>query len=359
MKLGARMLKTGIAIVLALYIAQLLQLPAPVFAGIGAVFAIQPTIYRSYLTVVDQIQGNIIGALIGIVCILLFGNHIFIIGFAAIITIIIMVKLKLEDTIRLALVTIIAIMEAPVDDFLQFSLLRTSTIFVGILSSFIVNLIFLPPKYETKLFHSIASVTEDIVKWMRLTPRFASEDQILKKDLAHYKKKITEVNQLFEMYKEERRYFQRPDYSKRRKLVIYRQMIQVTQKIFDILNLQYRYGHHFQVLPEPVMGHIRDRLDFLLSYHEQLHLMFLGKVRAKKTLNSIDIDLIHKDQLMDLCIEEIRKSDMKDGFQQYHFMHILSDVIGYEEQLEHLERLINTLRKFHKTDSQVQLNDES
>lgn len=61
MKLGARILKTGIAIVLALYLATWLGLPTPVFAGIAAVFAIQPSIYRSFLTIVDQVQANIIG----------------------------------------------------------------------------------------------------------------------------------------------------------------------------------------------------------------------------------------------------------------------------------------------------------
>ena len=62
MKLGARIFKTGIAIVLSLYSAQLLHSPSPVFAGIAAIFAIQPTIYRSYLTIIEQIQGNLIGA---------------------------------------------------------------------------------------------------------------------------------------------------------------------------------------------------------------------------------------------------------------------------------------------------------
>ena len=64
MKLGARILKTGIAIVLALLIAQLIGLPSPVFAGIAAIFAVQPTIYRSYLSIIEQIQGNTIGAII-------------------------------------------------------------------------------------------------------------------------------------------------------------------------------------------------------------------------------------------------------------------------------------------------------
>ncbi|CAM5648020.1 Aromatic acid exporter family protein OS=Lysinibacillus sphaericus OX=1421 GN=LYSIN_04008 PE=3 SV=1 [Lysinibacillus sphaericus] len=37
MKLGARVFKTGVAIVFALFVAELLQLPSPVFAGIAAI----------------------------------------------------------------------------------------------------------------------------------------------------------------------------------------------------------------------------------------------------------------------------------------------------------------------------------
>ena len=67
MKLGARVLKTGVAIVFALFLAELLNLPSPVFAGIAAIFAIQPSIYRSYLTILEQIQGNLIGATVAVI----------------------------------------------------------------------------------------------------------------------------------------------------------------------------------------------------------------------------------------------------------------------------------------------------
>lgn len=75
MKLGARIFKTGVAIVFALFIAETLHLSHPVFAGIAAIFAIQPSIYRSYLTIVEQIQGNIIGATVAILFVLLFGDR--------------------------------------------------------------------------------------------------------------------------------------------------------------------------------------------------------------------------------------------------------------------------------------------
>ncbi|MEJ9315158.1 aromatic acid exporter family protein, partial [Priestia megaterium] len=59
MKLGARILKTGIAITLSLLLGEFLSLPSPIFAAIAAVFAIQPSIYRSYLTILEQIQANV------------------------------------------------------------------------------------------------------------------------------------------------------------------------------------------------------------------------------------------------------------------------------------------------------------
>ena len=120
MKLGARILKTGVAISMALFLASLLELPSPVFAGVAAIFAIQPSIYRSYLTLLDQIYGNLIGASIAVIFVLTLGSNYLTIGLAAILAIVIMLKLKLENTVPLTLVTIIIIMDSQTNNFLSF-----------------------------------------------------------------------------------------------------------------------------------------------------------------------------------------------------------------------------------------------
>ncbi|HLU21650.1 MAG TPA: aromatic acid exporter family protein [Bacillaceae bacterium] len=348
MKLGARMLKTGIAITLALYVSELLHLPTPVFAGIAAIFAIQPTIYRSYLSVIEQIQGNIIGAILAIIFILIFGNHTLIVGFAAILAIIIMVTLKLENSIRLALVTIIAIMTAPANDFLHLAILRPSTILLGILSAFVVNFIFLPPKYETKLFQSITDVNADIFRWMRLTSRFASEWRLLRKDLGSIKNRIKELNQLYSMYKEERNYFQKHGINKMRKLVIYRQMIHVTEQSHEILTLLQRHENILQQISPSIQMNMRDHLDFLLSYHEQLLLKYVGKVRQEIRLDLLLDEDFNRVQLIESLIKEIRNNESEDDFEAFHLMRILSALMEYEEHLEKLERLIRSSQKFHQ-----------
>ena len=86
---------------------------------------------------------------------MLFSHHVVAIGIAVIVAIGIMLKFRLEKSLSLALVTVVAIMEFQGDDFLTFGLIRFVTILVGVLAAFVVNLFFLPPKYEVKLFRKI------------------------------------------------------------------------------------------------------------------------------------------------------------------------------------------------------------
>lgn len=350
MKLGARTLKTGIAIAFAIYIAQLLDLPTPVFAGIAAIFAIEPTIYRSYLSILQQIQGNLIGVTIAILFVLLFGNHILFVGLAAIIVLLVTIKLKLENASRLALVSMIAIMLTPGDDFLYFAGLRTGTIFLGIFSAFIVNLFFIPPKHETRLFNSITSVSEDMIKWIRLTSRFASEDQTLKKGLGNFRDELKKCNLLFSMYREESHNFRKMDRDKLRKLVIYRQMIQTAQICFEILKLQQKNQAILHQLPERIQLHVRNRLDFLLSYHEQLLLKHMGHVRVDVELDTFNENIYSRAQLTEAFYQEMKDIEAENEFEPYHLMHILSAMINYEEQLERLDKYTRVQQKYHLVD---------
>jgi uncharacterized membrane protein YgaE (UPF0421/DUF939 family) len=237
MKIGARILKTGIAIALSLYIASLLELPSPAFAGIAAGFAIQPSIYRSFTTLIEQIQANFIGAFFALLFVLLFSNNPIIIGFTVMIVIGITIKLKLESTIPLAIVTVIAIMETPADQTIEFSLIRFGSIILGVLSAFLVNLVFLPPKYETKLYYKVADTTEEIIKWIRINTRNASGHIELKEEIERMKDNVSKLDQLFSFYKEEHNRFEKKSrlFAKSRKTVLFRQMLLTTNQALDTL----------------------------------------------------------------------------------------------------------------------------
>jgi uncharacterized membrane protein YgaE (UPF0421/DUF939 family) len=353
MKLGARILKTGIAIILSLLVAQLVDSPSPVFAGIAAIFAVQPSIYRSYLSIIEQIQGNLIGAVLAVLFVLLLGNNFIIVGLAAIIVITINLKLKLENTIALSLVTLIAIMEAPSDDFISFALIRFSTIMIGVFSAFIVNLVFLPPKYEKKLYFTITQMTEEIFKWVRISTRHAAEHNLLKNEIERLRDNLVKLDQIFLFYKEERNYLKKNDLVKSRKLVIYRQMMTATKRALETLKKLNRYENELLHMPEDFKQTIQEQLDSLINHHEQLLLRFIGKTRIQSS--EYNLVCLDKKGLFHLFFAQKQANSEEEEVALYHAMQVIAAIMDYGEQVEHLETLINSFQSYHKDENEVKI----
>lgn len=206
MKLGARIFKTGVSIALALSLAQLINVQGSVVAGISALFAVQPSVYKSYKTIIEQFQGNLIGALLAVIMVQLFGVHILISALSSIILIALLSQLKLQNVTGLAVVTQLIIMDHHEGDFFQTALMRFTFVMIGVISAFIVNLVFLPPKYETKLYYNCLNVCGDIFKWIRLSINGTSEYQIVKKDLEDFQSRIISLETQYDLYKNERAY---------------------------------------------------------------------------------------------------------------------------------------------------------
>ena len=361
MKLGARVLKTGVAITFALLLAELLNLPSPVFAGIAAIFAIQPSIYRSYLTILEQIQGNLIGATVAVIFSLLFGHHLVAIGIAAIIVIGLMIKFNLEKSLTLALVTVVAIMEIQGDDFLSFALLRFGTVMVGVFAAFIVNLVFIPPRYEVKLFKNINALQDDIIRLTRLAVRQASEHTSTKMALKKLMSRMSEVDNLYDFYKEERHYFRNQKFVKARKLVVYRQMITTSKKSVELLNRLHKHENELASLPDQFRLMIQERLDFLLTYHEQLFLKYTGKLKPEHSQWAQNEEYLQRNEVMEIFIKQIalaQELEDEQEFSSYHLLYILSRILDYEENLEHLDTLIVSYRSYHGEEKNIDLEEE-
>lgn len=361
MKLGARVLKTGVAIVFALSLAELLNLPSPVFAGIAAIFAIQPSIYRSYLTILEQIQGNLIGASVAVIFSLIFGHHLVAIGIAAIIVIGLMIKFNLEKSLTLALVTVVAIMEIQGDEFLMFALIRFGTVMIGVFAAFLVNLVFLPPRYEVKLFKNINALQDDIIRWTRLAVRQASEHTSTKMALKKLMSRMGEVDNLYDFYQEERYYFRNRKFAKARKLVVYRQMITTSKKSLELLHRLHKHENELASLPEQFRLMIQERLDFLLTYHEQLLLKYTGKLKPEHSQWAQNEEYLQRNEVMEIFIKQIalaQELEDEQEFSSYHLLYILSRILDYEENLEHLDTLIVSFRSYHGEEKNIDLEEE-
>lgn len=348
MKLGARMMKTGLAVSIALYIGSLIGFISPFIAAIAVVFSIQPSIYRSYQSIIEQVQGNTIGAFIAVVAVFTLGNDPFVVGFAIIIVIGITANLKMnETTIALAIVAVIALTDSTDQTFMYFAFSRFASMILGILAAFIVNLVFLPPRYETRLFKKIDNSTTDILQWLRVTTRQLSDEPALKYEITRIQDDVRWIDYTYLLYSEERTYLKGKGFSKGRKLVLFRQLITTTKKSFDVLKAFYRLDHKIEQIPEEFQEGVVYELDKLINAHEKLLLSLKGRIKKthKHSLRKIeepDIPLL-VDRLMKVY-EENNNPD------KLVFLPLASQLMEYHYQLERLKRLLNSYQARHQND---------
>ncbi|WNF36714.1 aromatic acid exporter family protein [Bacillaceae bacterium IKA-2] len=355
MKLGARIFKTGLSITLSLYVAMFFNLEPPMYAAIAATFAIQPSIQKSFQTILEQIQANIISAILAITFVLTFGHHPVVVGVVVIIVIAINLKLKMESIIPLAVVTVIIIMESPTGDFISFAASRFSLILIGVLSAFIINLFFIPPKHETQLYHKIHDSTEIIIEWINLLTRHDAKQKVLKKDLAMLKDSTVKIYNLFLLYKEERNFLKKSKYSKARKVVLFRQMLATLNKALTILKALNRRENELHHLPEQLQTAIRTRLDCLTNYHERILLKYAGKVKTD-TSDDLEEACIGKQELTELFMAFYKKKDI-DSEEWLHLFPIVAHIVEYGDQLEYLDKLLNIFFTYHINENEVDIKE--
>lgn len=206
MRLGARIFKTGIAIILAMSIASLLpdNIGLKTLAGVSAVVAMQPSVYRSIKTVSEQAIGNVIGALLAVTMVTIFSNNFIIMGVTVILLIAILFQFNLAHVATLASVTALIIMGQHTGSFYVAAFFRFVLVMIGVLSSSVVNLIFLPPKFETKIYYNSMNISSDIFVWFKLVLNDTSEFHNIKQDGDQLNSRINKLEKIFDYYNEER-----------------------------------------------------------------------------------------------------------------------------------------------------------
>ncbi|KAA1037664.1 FUSC family protein [Macrococcus equipercicus] len=360
MKLGARIFKTGVSIALALFLAQFISLQGSVVSGISALFAMQPSVYKSYKTIIEQFQGNIIGALLAVAMVQLFGVHILIIALSSIILIAVLSQLKLQNVTGLAVVTQLIIMDHHQGDFFQTALMRFAFVMIGVISASIVNLVFLPPKYETKLYYNCLNVCGDIFKWIRLSINGTSEYHIVKKDLEEFHSRITSLESQYNLYKDERAYTKRQAYQNTRKKILFKEMISATRKAYELLRKLNRYENDILNLPEDLRIQMKFELDELMSYHEELLMRVTNKVSLGRAANTSLVNDQFKEDLLDVYLKELNSYHAREeNYYKQHVFQVIGAMFEYREKLEHLDTLTHSFYNYHKEEKKITVEDEN
>lgn len=342
-KLGARMLKTGIAVVLALYIGDWFNLEPVLIIVIAAVFATQPSIFRSYKYFLEQMQANTIGAVLGYTGVVMIGNAPIVVGLIVIIVIIINILLKLETSIGLSILTVIIVMETPegaVDRFLL--------IMLGIFISILVNAAFLPPNHERNLSTVIKELNEHIFLIMRNIVVGDFDESSLNEEKKKIDQDYRKSEEIFNIYKEEKTILLKQRINKSSKLVIYRQMRVVVEKEMDLIQ-------SFRKNSNPYYDEqIHESIIELTQYHELIIMKFDGKIKTKQKHERNSkvyekIDELTQHMLTDYDSRENRQSP-------YSLLSIVSLLNELAKELDHLDTLVTSYNRFHRVHKNKKLS---
>ncbi len=350
MKIGARTLKTGIAVFIAISIPILLGFPQVAdLAGISAVYSLQPSVKKSYGMVKERLLANTLGGLIAVFMTLTIGNTIFHIALAAAVLIALLHQMKLDNVIGLAAVTLIVIMLTDQPSIIGDSVLRVLATFVGVGVTFLVNTLVLPPKYESRLLTKIEHTTDELTKYTRTSLRKNSQYPILKQDLQWVKKEISEMERLLSLLIDQKSFLQLKKHpSLLRDAVVYRQFIKVTKSAFLLTSTLHKAENVYNHFPQDTRIIIRERIETLMSAHEQILMKFTGRILPDE-VNFIAYKASLRKTFMNTFFSEASLDDYLKGDygQSNTVIHLMSTILLYEEALQHLNKLVRSYTKHH------------
>ncbi|MDY3618030.1 FUSC family protein [Agathobaculum sp.] len=131
--IGLRTVKTAAAVALALWLADLRGSPAPIFAAIGAIVAMNRTLGDAKQSCLTQLAGIALGAGFGWLFVTLFEEFRYIgIGLGIIALILMCVKLRLQFAVPLACIVFVSICLSPADGAFLYSVNRLADTTIGL-----------------------------------------------------------------------------------------------------------------------------------------------------------------------------------------------------------------------------------
>ncbi len=275
MRIGARVIKTGIAVAITMYICKLLGLEPAFFGAVSAVINIQPSIFLTLRAARDQIFVHIIGVVAGFFFGYFLGVNPFSAGLIVILLIPIYIKLKLHSGITMGIVAALFVLSSSTEEFMIHALARSEVIFVGLGSAMLINVLLWPPKYTKLLKEKLSQSNEAAVLYFcRAVQDYVGLDDS-RELYAHMeqKKRVYKLNkearQLLELLRSERKVVTelsepREWISLAEKLIDYNEsIIKKGNRIFDLLPI--RLERRMKSEAPPVSDEFKAILDILES----------------------------------------------------------------------------------------------
>lgn len=348
MKIGGRVLKTGLAITLSIYLS-LFLIPdnSASLAAIAAITTTLPSVRKSFDMLQRRALANMIGGAIAVFMIVTIGDNPLSIGIASIVTIAVLNAIGFGDVLSLACVTVVAVMLSNNDNFYITAIYRVLETIIGVTVSFAVNWLVYPPRHDKPFYSTLMTITNEILVFIRATLRKNVKFSVLHQDIQWARKELASLINLFELMRTEVIFKKKDRIAKARRLVIYRQMIKTTEAVIDLLTVLHNHDHVFKSFPDELRIGVRDRLETLMIGHEQIILKFSGRISAS-AVKFINADQEYKLEYMERFFLQAKTELEHDQIYDNDgngVVHIMSAIYYYEESLIKLNRIIRIYKQ--------------
>ncbi|QST02997.1 aromatic acid exporter family protein (plasmid) [Pontibacillus sp. ALD_SL1] len=277
MNIGARTFKTGIAVGLAVFIVHMLGLPYPAYAGVAAFLAVQPTVYRSYKTLLEQFLLNLLGASIALIALLLFGYNALTVGVVVMLLIAVNLRLGVSN-MGISVLTAIIVLEIQHEELLLFTGERVALIMIGILSSLVINTLLFPPRYEKRLFQHLKTTSDHLSLLLRTETYHTLTHASYKKAVKTASENIEEAETLLELYGDE--FLHKRKYTRAflKKQITLLRFLALVKSELELVKTLETFRSSIHQLTDEEKRCLQQSLYSLTSLDEQLFLCYEGDI---------------------------------------------------------------------------------
>lgn len=163
MKVGARIFKTGIAVMITMFLCSLLHLEPAFFGAVSAVINMQPSIFLTIQTAKEQILVHILGVTAGLAVGYLLGSNPISMGILTILIISLYIKINMQSGITMGMVAALFVLGSGSEQFLPHALARTAVIFTGLCTAMLVNIFLWPPRHRERFNEKLTESNRETV----------------------------------------------------------------------------------------------------------------------------------------------------------------------------------------------------
>ena len=134
-------------------------------------------------------------------------------------------------------------------------------------------------------------------------------------------------------------------------------MLATTSRALSTLKSLHRTENELRYMPEEFQESIQNELDSLTHYHEQVLLKFIGKAK-QQSVEMLDEVETGKQELIDIFMEYQNKDDEEAYKTWLHLFPLISAIINYSEEVEHLDLLVDSFYTYHKPEAELKIDDK-